>query len=142
MGCCVAIKTINLFSISKRFLLIDWSSAKIFSAALISRFLSDSTASRSACSTILPSTSTSSFTSWISVSNVLRSISPQLLSVAVLYRQNLTIPPGNVPFGALVFRVGEDGVGLVKFDHRTGTFAIFIEHHHGRVIGGAGGLLH
>src|SRR5512145_2112453 len=109
----------------------------------MSRFFSVSTASTSACSTILPSISTSSLTCLISLSNVLRSIkSSFLLRFTILYTQLLTVSAGDVPLGALVFGVGKDRIRFIEFNHSAGTFAIFGEHHHGGVIGGAGSLLH
>src|SRR5574337_395824 len=85
---------------SNRFLLISRSASRIFSAALRSRFLSASTEFKIACSTILPSRSTSSLTCLISVSKVLRNIIASQNCSLTYYNQFPPHPrPLSQPFG-------------------------------------------
>src|SRR5688572_11240941 len=112
---------------AKRFLLTSLSSLMIFSDALISRFFSASTEEMMACSTMLPSRSTSSFTCWISLSNVFLIINTstmvrvfyylQLVLTILTWGNTLFIQPHPQAFLDLVAHVASSrqAVCLVEF---------------------------
>src|SRR3990172_7861275 len=105
------------------------SSSMICCARFTLRVLSASMPRSMAVSTMPAMTSMSSCTSTSCRSKAVR-----------VTLRSLTEPPGDVVFGSLVFRVGEDLARRPVFDQATG--ALLVRKHEGSVVRHPGRLLH